>query len=236
MIAEKNKKEFERWLSKSAARNEVGRKDILNTIEQLLPWFIRENVDPEFNTLYDYDNPDSVHSLGNKITTTQELKNLNNTGGELKYTEVLRHYENYLHDKAGRKSTVTSRQIDSKTNSSHLSTSDNPPVDLLNEGELRKRQMTYHERNPKLRMQCIAIFGWKCAACGFDFEKAYGVLGKEYIEVHHLHPISQTEGSHTVNPAKDLVPLCANCHAMIHRLKGEEMSLESLKKFIIQNA
>ncbi len=50
----------------------------------------------------------------------------------------------------------------------------------------------------------------------------YGNIGEGYIEVHHLNPISQTEGSHKVDPTTDLVPLCANCHAMIHRLMSAE--------------
>jgi predicted HNH restriction endonuclease len=37
--------------------------------------------------------------------------------------------------------------------------------------------------------------------------------------VHHLNPISQTEGEHEVDPVNDLIPLCSNCHSMIHRLE-----------------
>ena len=47
------------------------------------------------------------------------------------------------------------------------------------------------------------------------FAKTYGDLGKEFIEVHHLHPVS--EGVREVNPVEDLIPLCSNCHSMIHR-------------------
>ena len=48
----------------------------------------------------------------------------------------------------------------------------------------------------------------------------------------HLYPISQTDGEHTIDPATELVPLCANCHAMIHRLKGVEMTIEKLRSHI----
>ena len=50
-----------------------------------------------------------------------------------------------------------------------------------------------------------------------NFEQVYGELGKDYIEVHHLHPVSQ--GERQVNPIEDLIPLCSNCHSMIHRLE-----------------
>ena len=33
-------------------------------------------------------------------------------------------------------------------------------------------------------------YGYKCSACGFDFEATYGQLGHRYIECHHLNPLS----------------------------------------------
>lgn len=71
-----------------------------------------------------------------------------------------------------------------------------------------------------------------CECCGFDFTKAYDI-DDEYIEIHHRFPFSQTEGEHPVNSQTDLVPLCANCHRMIHHGqggKGNCMSLEELKR------
>ena len=52
-----------------------------------------------------------------------------------------------------------------------------------------------------------------------NFVERYGEIGKEFIEIHHLNPISETDGEHEVNPATDLIPLCSNCHSMIHRLE-----------------
>ena len=71
-----------------------------------------------------------------------------------------------------------------------------------------------------------------CECCGFDLTKAYDI-DDEYIEIHHRFPFSQTEGEHPVNSQTDLVPLCANCHRMIHHGqggKGNCMSLEELKR------
>jgi len=75
-------------------------------------------------------------------------------------------------------------------------------------------------RSQKARRECIEIHGCFCNLCGFDFEKAYGNLGKNYIEVHHITPIgelSSAEGYEGTDPRKDLIPLCSNCHAMFHR-------------------
>lgn len=55
----------------------------------------------------------------------------------------------------------------------------------------------------------------KCLVCGFSFEETYGELGTGYIEAHHLIPLSQLEESYSEE--KDLVPVCSNCHRMLHR-------------------
>jgi 5-methylcytosine-specific restriction protein A len=62
--------------------------------------------------------------------------------------------------------------------------------------------------------------------CGFDFEKVYGVLGKEFAHVHHLKPLGNRE-SPSETSLDDLAIVCANCHAMIHR-GGKCRSLNEL--------
>ena len=77
--------------------------------------------------------------------------------------------------------------------------------------------------------------GYVCQGCEFDFEKVYGELGKEYIEAHHLIPISELKkGESRKITDKDFSVLCANCHRMIHRL-DDSSDLGKLKK-LIKNA
>lgn len=83
------------------------------------------------------------------------------------------------------------------------------------EGKPRTFFTYRYERSPKLRAAVLNKFGYKCAVCGFDFEKIYGQLGKNFIEVHHMIPVSEKERENDVN---NLRPLCSNCHRMIHRL------------------
>lgn len=83
------------------------------------------------------------------------------------------------------------------------------------EGAKHESTVTRYERDRSNRKDCIAHYGYVCQVCGLNFEKAYGELGKAFIEVHHLHPVSQ--GERQVNPIEDLIPLCSNCHSMIHR-------------------
>lgn len=74
------------------------------------------------------------------------------------------------------------------------------------------------ERNQKLAKAAKSIHGYICQACGFNFEKYYGSIGKEFIEAHHLIPISQLKGRIVErDPRKDFAVLCSNCHRMIHK-------------------
>ena len=54
------------------------------------------------------------------------------------------------------------------------------------------------------------------------------------IEVHHLRPISQERKTSRVNPTRDLVPLCANCHrvAHMHGRNEEPISIKRLQAMV----
>lgn len=89
-----------------------------------------------------------------------------------------------------------------------------------------------YERNSKLRQAAIDYHGLNCACCEFNFGKIYGEIGKDFIEVHHIRPIFSFTDEETVNPITDLIPLCSNCHRMIHRRKGKVFTVEELKKLL----
>ena len=87
-----------------------------------------------------------------------------------------------------------------------------------------------YERSSIARMKCIEKFGCKCIVCGMDFENIYGIYGKGFIHIHHLVPLSKIGKEYSVNYEKDLVPVCPNCHAMLHRkLEGKYLTIEELK-------
>jgi 5-methylcytosine-specific restriction protein A len=74
------------------------------------------------------------------------------------------------------------------------------------------------ERNPKLAARAKKIHGYTCQACEFNFQKQYGKIGKDFIEVHHLTPLQKLKGQKvTLNPKTDFAVLCSNCHRMIHK-------------------
>jgi predicted HNH restriction endonuclease len=99
------------------------------------------------------------------------------------------------------------------------------------EGATTTRLVNAYERNPIARKKCIEHYGVTCVVCGFNFEKVYGNIGKDFIEVHHLSKVSDKKQEYEVNPVKDLRPVCPNCHAMLHK-KDPPYTIEELKILI----
>ncbi|NVN92477.1 MAG: HNH endonuclease [Desulfuromonadales bacterium] len=101
------------------------------------------------------------------------------------------------------------------------------------EGQQRERYSSYYERDPRLRAKAITLHGTTCVACGFDFEKKYGEYGKDYIEVHHIKPVSELGGNTRINPQTDMAVLCSNCHRIVHRKRERVLSIDELKRSIV---
>lgn len=102
------------------------------------------------------------------------------------------------------------------------------------EGRVLLRLHLMRERNPRLRAKKISDarkrLGYvRCEVCGFDFERVYGVHGRDYIECHHRKPLSHT--GQTTTSLTDLALLCSNCHRMIHRHRPW-LTVDELKGFI----
>lgn len=104
----------------------------------------------------------------------------------------------------------------------------------LPEGALLRIEVNRYERSRINRANCIALHGCRCKACGFDFEDVYGDLGRGFIHVHHVVPVSQMGEGYVVDPWTDLVPLCPNCHAMAHR-SNPPVSVELIRGVLAEN-
>lgn len=99
------------------------------------------------------------------------------------------------------------------------------------EGNGYQTTLNRYERSTVNRALCIYTQGCRCTVCGLSFEEKYGRLGKNYIQVHHVVPVSQLGPDYKINPEKDLVPVCPNCHAMLHKV-NPPMSVEELKTIV----
>ena len=100
------------------------------------------------------------------------------------------------------------------------------------EGNKKKRFVNYYERDENLRAAAVGHHGVTCKVCRFNFEDIYGERGKDYIEVHHLRPVSTLGKETKVDPKSDMTVLCSNCHRMIHRRKNHVLTPEELKSLL----
>lgn len=108
------------------------------------------------------------------------------------------------------------------------------PEEEIKEGKLVSTVSKTRKRSQKLRAYAFNYYKSqnqiKCSVCGFDFEEKYGNYGKDFIELHHIKPVSIYEEKGQImnleEARKNLVPLCSNCHKILHR---NNITLDELK-------
>lgn len=142
----------------------------------------------------------NLHELSYDVLKNHGLKTVQRT--HRMRAELLEFIESVLQSKTGNNDC----EVDYPNNES-----------AFYEGAVMKVLVNKYERNPKARKQCIDKLGCKCVVCGCDFAKRYGKLGEGFIHVHHIVPIGSIGKEYELNPVKDLVPVCPNCHYMLHR-------------------
>lgn len=99
------------------------------------------------------------------------------------------------------------------------------------EGKTRMVKVNSYERNQLARQECIEHFGLNCQVCDFNFQEKFGELGQSFIHVHHVIDISTIGKEYSVDPKADLIPVCPNCHAMLHK-KKPAYTVSELKEII----
>lgn len=99
------------------------------------------------------------------------------------------------------------------------------------EGAKQTVQVNRYERNSEARAKCIEVHGARCEVCKMSFVETYGTFAKDFIHVHHITPLHQISESYEVNPKTDLIPVCPNCHAMLHKQldNGKPLTVDLLK-------
>jgi len=100
------------------------------------------------------------------------------------------------------------------------------------EGSVKKVFVNSYERNTQARKACLEHYGYNCQVCDLNFFDRYGEIGEGFIHVHHKVEISTIGIKYSVDPIKDLIPVCPNCHAMLHKEKPA-LSINELKKKLI---
>ena len=103
--------------------------------------------------------------------------------------------------------------------------------DYQEEGRKSSVTINKYERSRVNRAIALEIHGFICKGCDLRMADLYGPIGEGVIHVHHLEPVSLMHSPRILNPATDLVPLCPNCHAIVHR-RNPPLSILDLKKSI----
>jgi len=109
---------------------------------------------------------------------------------------------------------------------------------IIEEGAVIHRSVKQRTRSRRLRDAAITVFRRQhdgrlfCTVCGFDFEAIYRELGRDFIEVHHTEIIREGEPVDLMIALERVVPLCANCHRMIHRRPGVIIALQELRAIV----
>ncbi|TFW31152.1 hypothetical protein E4O92_14580 [Massilia horti] len=80
------------------------------------------------------------------------------------------------------------------------------------------KTVEWKHRNSRLVKQVKIELGCTCQGCGVTLSSAYGRIGADFIEAHHLTPLAQAPDQGVELTAKDFAVLCPTCHRIIHRL------------------
>lgn len=84
------------------------------------------------------------------------------------------------------------------------------------EGAVQQIRVNRFERDKKAREACLSHYGYVCQVCHVKLSDVYGAISGTLIHVHHIKPMSEIAESYIVDPVSDLIPVCPNCHAVIH--------------------
>ena len=117
-----------------------------------------------------------------------------------------------------------------------------PCDEVIIEGESKYVTAKTKSRSQRLRNAAVDYFSHDgiicCDCCGFESRSFYGDMYGliTCIEIHHILPIFQYEGEkieQTLNNAlMNLLPVCPNCHRIIHKNHITKEMLPDFKKRI----
>lgn len=180
------------------------------------------------NNSKDFKKIDSILDIDDIALLNRILESIESRFAYVKHddkkTEGLKYYIGYLKSRENINCASRHNKYDIKD-----------VVEEYEEGSLLDCHGSKYERSRKARNECLEYYGYRCRVCGFDFEKQYGNIGRKFIEVHHRTEISSYSGEkHKVDHIKDLIPVCSNCHSMLHRTRPA-LSIEELQSFLKEN-
>lgn len=218
------KREFRKFLKDKYLANGLNLYNLMQAADSALPHFIRVHLDSSFSSLY-----------CNDFTVDQLVQ----------YYHIMEDHDEWLTEQNGyislrcldlfidfycEQNRISPSEV--KRQSSEESSQWDDKDYSITEGRGCDQTSIRYERSKKARERCLRRWGHKCYICGMDFETVYGEIGSGFIEVHHKVPISQRNGEYQLVPERDMVPLCSNCHSMVHYRNMIPRDVDTLKRQI----
>ena len=226
----------EAYIANLEAKRKTNAVAIADFTERELADFIRQYADFRFKSVFEELDHNYYDRVREKIATNGEMRAADKEADNM-YSYHLKQWTSFLESKAFKELFKKKRSSDDKPKATDMAEPAKPlasPFREETEGERKHivKETEVVRRNPQLRQQCIERYGYQCQCCGMNFAELYGEeLGANFIEVHHLKPISTyEEDGIPENFLENLVPLCSNCHSMIHHIKDSEHPLRDLRE------
>ena len=226
----------EAYIANLEAKRKTNAVAIADFTERELADFIRQYADFRFKSVFEELDHNYYDRVREKIATNGEMRAADKEADNM-YSYHLKQWTSFLESKAFKELSKKKRSSADKPKATDTAEPAKPlasPFREETEGERKHivKETEVVRRNPQLRQQCIERYGYQCQCCGMNFAELYGEeLGANFIEVHHLKPISTyEEDGIPENFLENLVPLCSNCHSMIHHIKDSEHPLRDLRE------
>lgn len=231
-------KEFRTYMRTQKGEKGQFLSNLMDGAEIHLTRIIQSGIDESFTILY--DSTITIEQLVRYYVTIQYHDDWLTTGNGHTAWKSLKYFLSFRSEKEGIDwrpiyESVKLELEKQKEEAKNRQERERRSKQEFTEGNVVESHYDRHERNHSARIKCIEYYGCKCAICGFDFESRYGEVGKEFIEVHHIVPISSTDGEHDIDPISDLIPVCSNCHSILHRRKPDPYLPEEVKGMLDGN-
>lgn len=196
---------FKGWMKNNQNLSDSSLGHYAGAIKSLFSWLEKDFSD--------------ITTLENFLTfKTAALENpifiQRNTVGNNMYSVALQHFEGFVESSVLQDSLIFPEIVQST---------------VLYEGGKKVVIINAYERNPIARKQCIQHHGDICTVCGFRFADVFGKDFEGIIHVHHLKPLSEISQEYIVDPVKELVPVCPNCHLVIHSKPGGAYTIQEVQ-------
>lgn len=228
-------------LAKGTYNETVERKEALNMLSYKYG-MNRNSAADYIRAYYCFIEGKCFHRTINKNGIDYYLKKICEENGIKGLEKALKSLDQHIkyYEKIRKTSLKKSREIYNKySNMLKLNEKDeiclNEIDEEYKEGWMKRVLINRYGRNKEARQKCIKHYGTYCYICGFSFEKVYGNIGKDFIHIHHIIDIATIGSEYSVDPIKDLIPVCPNCHSMLHRRKPS-YSIDELKAIIKNKA